>query len=246
MDAQVPKRLKREPLIEAVWELRFSGNRPAAGELLPGMVYKVLRESYAEWTRLPPADIPQPIADLDENLRYLATVRLEGNPFAVQIGAHVVALNCRRPYAGWTAFSQRIRELAAVVRETRLVAAPQRFSLKYIDLIDLDSPPSVACLNVSMAVGGHRLAEGPIQLRTELREDDLIHVLQIACPADVRSGADGPLKGVLVDIDTIMEVPGDSFWDGLSEHLDHAHERCKRLFFGLLTEDTLRRLEPEY
>ncbi|HAF49802.1 MAG TPA: hypothetical protein DCL04_01655, partial [Synergistaceae bacterium] len=48
----------------------------------------------------------------DPNLRYAPKIRLENDNQVVQIGEHVISLNCRRPYSGWTQFSADIRELA--------------------------------------------------------------------------------------------------------------------------------------
>lgn len=160
MSRQIPIRLEKEPLLEAVWEVRFDNDGSSSiGEMLPGMLYQSLRECYPVIVRLPTADIPRPIAQQDEALRYVPTVRMEGPPdtsFAIHVGDRVVSLNNRRPYRGWVEFSKRIRELAKLLKATGLIQKPQRFSLKYVDLIELDPPPSLASLQISLTAGRAR------------------------------------------------------------------------------------------
>ena len=242
----VPRRLGREPILEAIWEMRFTSDQAPVADLLPGMVYKALSEHYPKLIRLPAANIPHPVADREEAFRFVPTLRLESDPFSVQIGERVVSLNCRRPYAGWPEFARRIGELAAVLKETGLLTKPERFSLKYIDLIELEEPPSLSYLNVATDVGGRDLGKHPVHIRTEIEEDGLVHVLQIASPAEVRLGRGEAHKGVLVDIDSIQKAGPEDFWSTLNERVDKAHALSKDVFFSLLSDNTLEQLQPEY
>jgi uncharacterized protein (TIGR04255 family) len=251
MSRRIPIRLNKEPLLEAVWEIRFDAKSGLpVGEMLPGMLYQALRESYPAMVRLPAADIPRPIARTDEVLRYVPTVRLEGPPgvpFAIQVGDRVVSLNNRRPYGGWAEFSKRIHELAELLRSTGLIQKPERFSLKYIDLIELDPRPSLASLVVSFSAAGRDLGNQPVQVRTEIKDDPFIHILQVASPVDVVIAGTERRQGTLVDIDTIHDVATNvDFWSALDQRLGEAHDRSKRLFFELLTPEAEQRLEPIY
>lgn len=247
---RVPKKLKKEPLIEAVWELRFEPKEESTAEILAGIIYNSLRHEYPKIVRLPAADIPRPIARVDPVLRYAPTIRLESvsaSPFAVQIGDRVVSLNNRRPYKGWSEFSKRIHDLVNLLQGSELVQKPTRFSLRYIDLLELDPPPSLASLRIQVKVAERDLSKCPIQLRAEIQDDPFVHILQIASPALVTIGSAEQHSGTLVDIDTIRNVePSADFWKILDAELDEAHDRSNRLFFELLTSEALELLEPIY
>ncbi len=90
MRKRIPVRLKREPLLEAVWEVRFTSAKRSVVELLPGLIYKALGSNYPNAVRLPAADIPSVVVEQDPSLRFVPKIRLEGNNHAVQIGDHVV------------------------------------------------------------------------------------------------------------------------------------------------------------
>lgn len=247
MENRIPVRLKKEPLLEAIWEIRFSGAKSPVADLLPGMLFKLFPGKYGTAAKLPVADIPAPVIEHDPNLRYVPKIRLEGANQAIQIGDRVVSLSCRRPYSGWDRFSADIRELAKAVQETSLVEQLERFSLKYIDLIELEKPVGLAHLDLELKMGGYELAAKPVQLRTEIKENDLIHIIQIISPAEVGlPGTEGRLKGVLVDIDSIKPMVDGESWDALYQRLDDVHASCKKMFFSILKPATVESLEPEY
>jgi uncharacterized protein (TIGR04255 family) len=247
MENRIPVRLKKEPLLEAIWEIRFSGAQSAVADLLPGMLFKSFPGKYGKASKLPVADIPAPLVEHNLNLRYVPKIRLEGADQTIQIGDHVVSLSRRRPYSGWATFSADIRELAEAVRETGLVGQLERFSLKYIDLIELEKPVGLALLNLELKMGEYELAGKPVQLRTEIKENDLIHIIQIISPAEVAlPGTEARLKGALVDIDSIRPIADGESWGVLYQRLDEVHASCKKMFFNILKPETIEALQPEY
>lgn len=247
MKNRIPVKLKKEPLIEAIWEIRFADAKSPVADLLPGMLFKSFPGKYGTAVKLPVADIPAQIVKHDYSLRYVPKIRLEGTNQAIQIGDRVVSLSCPRPYSGWERFSADIRELTQAVKETGLVERLERFSLKYIDLIELEKPVGLAHLNLELRMGEYELAAKPVQLRSEIREKGLIHIVQIISPAEVElPGTEGRLKGVLVDIDSIRPMADGESWDVLHQKLDEVHASCKSMFFSILKPETVERLEPEY
>jgi len=138
MNQKIPDRLIKEPLLEVIWEIRFSGAISPVSDLLPGMIFNSFPEKYDRVTRLPVSDIPTPVAENDPNLRYAPKIRFERGNGAIQIGDRVLSISCRRPYSGWKQFSHDIKRLSKIVQETGLVKCLERFSLKYIDLIELE------------------------------------------------------------------------------------------------------------
>jgi uncharacterized protein (TIGR04255 family) len=246
MDRSIPKRLRKEPLLEALWEIRFSSDRDSVVELLPGLIYQAMGAVYSKIERLPASNLPLPALQQDATLRYVPTIRLEASPYSIQVGEHVISLSCRRPYTGWPEFASKIRELAEILKGTNLLTRPERFSLKYIDIIPLVHRPSLEPLQVSLRLGTHELTTNPVHLRTELRENGFLHIVQIASPAQAVLPMVGSFEGVLLDIDTIYQHKSGEFWSDFLDRLDRAHELGKKLFFHLLTPETIDHLEPEY
>jgi uncharacterized protein (TIGR04255 family) len=243
----IPKRLKKEPLLEALWEIRFNSDKGSVVELLPGLIYQTFRDAYPKIDRLPAANLPPAILQQDLMLRYAPTVKLEGSPYSIQIGEHVVSLNCQRPYTGWEKFKTNIIELSEKLKETGLITRPERFSLKYIDIIPVLGQPSLEPLDIELKLGIFGVVlNQPVQLRTEILENGFVHIVQIVTPAQASIPSGERFDGVLFDIDTVYQNNEVDFWTDFSDKLDKAHYYSKNLFFNLLKDDTIKLLEPEY
>jgi uncharacterized protein (TIGR04255 family) len=247
---QIPKRLKKEPLIEAIWQAQFEPKEGLpVGDLLPGVLYSALKVNYPnlQLHRLPTADIPAPVAQFDPNLRFSAKYRMEepGSPFLFQVGDRIVTMNCRKPYAGWPVFKERILKLVEIIESSGLVPTPTRHSLRYIDLLCLDPAPSLNALQVRFQIGQWSLANRPIQMRVEIPEDDCNHVIQIATPAEANL-PEGKLQGSVIDLETSSSAQPGS-WHDVRAHIDLIHDRSKAVFYQqLLTADAIALMEPEY
>lgn len=247
MKKQMPLRLKKDPLIEVVWEIRFTSTTGSISDLLPGLLFKELSKEYPRIERQPAAYVPEPIAKQEPALRYAPRIRLEGEHQAILIGEHVVALSRRRPYSGWVRFSEEIKKVIQIIDGTGLIKRLERFSLKYIDLLVLGDEPRLTCLNVEMKLGKHDLNNKPVRLYTEIVKSDLTHIVQIVSPAKVLI-PDSPetIKGVLLDIDTIKSLGENEKLSDVEKYLEMVHASSKEMFFSLLTGETLTKLEPEY
>lgn len=246
---QIPKRLKIEPLplIEATWEIRFSSKINSLAEILPGIIYTKFKEQYEKVVKLPHAELPPSVFKHDPNLRYMPIVRLEGSQYAIQIGEYVVSLSCHRPYSGWSKFGEQIEKLASELQETHLLTEPERFSLKYIDIIETTKAQDLSVLDVKFMLGGKDLNKSPLHLRTEIHGEPYVHVIQIASPTEVTLPSGEKFNGVLLDIETIyLTNSTKNFWSGFQNKLNEAHDASKKEFFELLDKDTITSLKPEY
>ncbi len=116
-----------------------------------------------------------------------------------------------------------------------------------MDLITLEQTIGLDCLDVAIRLGQHAIGERPVQFRTEIVEGDLVHIIQIVAPARVAlPGNENDMRGVLLDIDTIKTTSGEDSWEVLNQRLDDVHLSCKKMFFSLMTPETIEKLEPEY
>lgn len=246
----IPKRLNKEPLIEAIWQAQFEPQIGLpVGDLLPGVLYTALKADYPnlQLQRLPTAEIPNQFSEYDPNLKFAAKYRMEdsGSPFLFQVGDRIVTINCRRPYSGWPAFKERILKLIEVLEKSGFVPKPTRHSLRYIDLLRLDPAPNLKALQVKFKIGQWDLGNRPIQMRVEILEHGCNHVVQIATPADAEL-PEGILHGSVLDLETFLSVPLGS-WHDVRVQIDDIHDQSKAFFYQqLLTQEAIALMEPEY
>lgn len=243
----LPKRLKKEPLIEAIWQAQFEGEQ-GIGDVLPGILFTELKKNHAalQLRRLPSADIPAPLAQMDPNLRFAPKMLMEepGGSFIWQVGDRVITLNCRKPYVGWERFKDAVVALTQIVEGSGLIPNPQRHSLRYIDLLRDELATDLAPLRLALKLGDHQIKDH-VQMRLEIPDAECLHVVQIAAAAQANLAGE-QMTGSIIDLETLpASAPGN--WDSLRTQLDWLHEHSKALFFRqILTEETIQKLEPEY
>lgn len=246
MKNNVPKKLMKEPLIEALCELRFKSDKDSISDLLPGLIFQKLGDRFPKTEKLPASNLPPIVLQNDPNLRYVPTIKLSGVPYSIMIGEHVFSLSCVRPYSGWDKFSAMIIELFKILVQTSLITHPERFSLKYIDILLATENLTLDALNLELQIGGKCITSVPVHLRTELNVEEFINIIQISSPAQVTLNTNQHFNGILIDIDTVSRtVPGD-FLLNPKDCLDRAHGVSKSMFFDLLKPETIKCLDPEY
>ena len=244
MDLALLKFFRNSPLRQAIFELRFVPTIATAGDLLPGILYSVLKDDYSEVLPLPMASVPRNIRDLNPDLKYQPSHRLSSGPHSVQIGDCSVLLHTTE-YPGWDNFKQRIESLIDALNQTGLVKQIERFSFKYTNLIEASkSEKQLPLLNMQIELTGRAPNEIGFLLRSEHSEEKFTTILQIAPNTSVKiPPTNKEISGLMIDVDTIRNV-GNELWTNHASILDEGHLVAKQYFISLLTESAFQRLQP--
>lgn len=249
MDAKaLPSRLKKEPLIDAVCEFRFSSSL-SVSDVLPGLLMAKYPGKVTNIERLPISNIPEPVRNGDENLKYQPLIRLTWGDFLVLVGNRTLAVACKLPYPGWSAFKASVMDLISNI-DLSLFHEIERYSMKYVDLIEgEDTRELIGRVNVSLAIGDHNLKAENFLVRVEIPDESRLHIVQLTAPATTQFLDGSQKSGMIVDIDSISNLRTTDvrgFLESLPRRLDDMHLANKRIFFSCLTDETVEYLEPEY
>jgi len=245
MTMQMPQKLSKSPLLEAIFEVRFEPSAPAAGDILPGLLYASMKDEYPEVSALARASVPRELREGTPVLRYTASHRLSGELKTVNIGDRVVSLNAVK-YPGWSRFREMVETLLKAVSGTELVKRIERFSFKYVNLIEASQDQrQLPLLNLQVTLMGIVPIERGFRLRAENDEGKCTTIIQISPNGRARIHTAEEVFGLIVEVDTIMVELGDDFLTNPAPLLEEAHMVAKHTFFSLLTEDTLRKMGPQ-
>lgn len=244
----LPKKLAREPLVDAIFEVRFNSVLPAA-EILPGILYSQL-EGNKVITTLPASEIPRPVRNSDPNFQYAPISRLDWGNFFVNFSDKSISIACKLPYPGWINFKEGIGKVLALVAKSEVFQSVNRYAIKYINLIPSNELyQQISLLNLDLTIANHKLEKEVFHVRMEVPESNYINVIQAVSSAKVKT-LDGNLKyGVIIDIDTIRNLSDcsiESFMSELSIKLDEIHLINKSKFFSCLKPDTIQDLGAMY
>lgn len=240
---KLPKRLGKQPLIDATFEVRFNPTDQPLADLLPGIVYSKLGDEYKRSEVLPIASFPRELRDKD--FKYAAFHRLHGENVVVFFGDRVIGVSRLAPYAGWSAFRPRIEAVIDVIEASALIGKLERFSLKAINVIPHEGR-GLNRLKLDARLAGTELPDRGFRLRTELNDERFVRIIEIVTNVSGSTARGAVFKGLQVSVDTIRNLDGKGGWNDVREGLDEVHDEGKRTFFGMLTDETLSDLEPEY
>lgn len=248
MQQRLPTKLDKEPLIDAIFEMRLVSTAPLSS-ILPGILFSQLG-NVTGIERLPAADLPKPVRDLDQNLRFAPTVRVVWQKFWVLLSDQSISLACTLPYPGWAEFRAAILQVLNIVEKTKFIERVERYSLKYVDLIESsDLGEQAAFVNLTLKLGAHLLEKENFQVRLEIPEQSFINAVQLVSAATATLADQTQKQGLIIDIDTIQNVDGiglAKLIENFPDRLTEIHKTNKSTFFSCLTDKALQSLGPKY
>jgi len=246
--AKLPKVLAREPLVDAIFEVRLGGD-PQMADILPGILFEKL-DPKPKLQRLPPAEIPKPIRAQDPNLVFAPLVRLDLADFGISFGDRNMVIACKLPYPKWPRFREFIDKIVQLVASVGLSGHVERYSLKYVNLIEAsDVADQIAKIDMHIRIGEVDVDADHVSLRVQKLENAILHIISVQTGAQARLENGKELNGVLVDVDSILTVDNQdfsTFSKGLASEIENLREENKVKFFSSLTEETIKEMGPEY
>lgn len=245
---KLPMILEREPLVDAVFEVRLGDTLPLA-DILPGFLLHEFGTS-AKVTRLPAADIPRPLRADNPGLQFAPIQRLEWDRYLIAFGDSNIVISCKLPYPKWPSFKATILDIMAKVAKVELQGSVKRYSVKYVNLIQAPTfAEQVQKIRMEIKLGDVKVSDDHVSLQVHRAEGDIIHILSVVTGAQVNIPGGSTILGALVDVDSIREVSVSSFGEfvaTLEPGLEALRQANKAKFFGCLTEATIKEMRPMY
>ena len=239
--ATLPIRLQNDPILEAVFELRFKGAVSSVADIHQAALFTPLKGQFPKVVRTPFSAMPVPEAMLEASpaFRYQPRLELQGERLSIFIGDHSFIVSCRKPYVGWTEFRPLILEVLKHVKEAAVTGDIERFSLKYINLLPGGLPSTqFKKVQYSATLGNLRLTELITSTRTEFEKGGFTNIVELVANATTKSP---PATGLLIAIDTICSDAND-FWVNYPTNIDKLHDVEKSIFFEILTTETIEQM----
>lgn len=240
---RIPKRLNRNPIVDAIAEVRFTSSLPS--EAILGVVYENVRENFGKPATLPILQLPTVLREKDPNLKYQACYKFTKPGNVLLVGPHNVALSTN-PYTDWDTTTPVLSDLLSRFDEIELFQSIERIGLRYINFFEKLN--IFEHLTLSLAVNSQSIAKQSIVLRTEAPVEGFKVITNIANAADT-SISGQQKKGSILDLDVIHESPDvskESTPEALIRLFTRANKLADDAFFGLMKEEFLDKFEPVY
>jgi uncharacterized protein (TIGR04255 family) len=248
--AVLPVALARDTIVECVFELRFVGAHPSVAEILPGIIFGRYPDRFTNVTTLPLAQMPRSVREQNPQLKHFPLTSLDGPHARMMFGESSVAVSFLKPYWGWAKAKPMILECINAAVETRLTGRPERYGLKYVNVLKEGSDEfDLSQTRVCVELGGFQLkSAGNMAVHGEIELHGCTNIVDIATGGRVViPGQQEAEIGVIISVDTVRNSTGDDVISSLPHQvLETLHETEKEIFFGLLTDPTIERLGPRY
>jgi uncharacterized protein (TIGR04255 family) len=242
----IPRKLKRDAIAEALFEIRFQSDEIPEVVIANLLVFDRWRSF--DKARLPAADVPWPIQVNDPNLNIQPHVQLtkQDRTEAGKIGPLVASYHMLAPYSGWAVFSPHIQALVAHCFASINGFQVTRAGLRYINILTKadHNIGQFSDLLLNVNVGGRKL-DSHMTLHYAVSSGTAVQARITLSSPEMVSGPAGPFSA-LIDVD--VSTP-DGFEakspDVVMSWLESAHQFEKEQFFSLIPEAILHTLVEE-
>jgi uncharacterized protein (TIGR04255 family) len=242
---KLPIKLELDPIVEAVFELRFISHYPS--EAIFGIIYQIIQKEYPNMKSipLPITQIPEAVRNFDPNLKYQPHNRLQSDLWGINVGPNVISFSAQNPYMGWFKWKEIITKILQKIIELKIFNAIERSGLRYINFIERNV---LQVTHIDVKIVGKKLDEQQTSLRTEFREDNYIETIQILNNASMVINNNQQF-GSLIDIDIAKDFTNGNanfLYEEIENILEESHLKVKSLFYKFLKDDYLNSLKPIY
>jgi len=244
-----PKKLKEDAILEALCEFRLQAPSKVPEELIIGRL--IDSGPWKDWDlkRLPNSDIPYPIRQAEEGLRYQSTVELRKNDDSrlVKVGPHSFSYHFVGSYPGWDVVKRELDEAvdAVFLRISGLIV--KRLGLRYINGMDSErhQVSSVADLDLSVCVGGDNV-KSSLNLNFAMISSDVHTVMTRVASKEFVKGKMGGNVSTVIDVDVFTPPSFESSAQSqIKEWIERAHDFEKDAFFALLSKEHIDNLREQ-
>lgn len=238
----LPDKITPDHLKDTIVEYRFLSDYPS--EILAGLIYQELKSfSFS----IVPRPLPSHSIKLDRNHTILVGGTdnvLFANDYVkiqLQVPESILVFNSLDQYPGWESYSNCLDEIINNLFAQKLVKAISRIGIRYISEFPNMSVFDIMNYNPTLPLP---LGEGQnITYKAEIRHEDYTVVLNLA--DRVYTSPDHFFS--LVDIDVFNTFPQHLYdVEHVLKTTSALHTIEKQVFFGILKDEYLQTLNPEY
>jgi len=238
-------KLKNDPILEAMLEVRFELMDGVPPDIVPGVLYPKLSEEYPNSQTLPAAKIPFDVRERDPNMASQNTHRFTNDEYHISVGSRSFLVTCPKPYKHWENFQPVILKALDVLESSNLVKKVTRVGLRYFNLLQVrpELSDQYRRINLQSVLGPFNLLDYKTNIRTEILLNSFTNAVTINPGAEVQFAATGEVaNGLILDIDTVCHNGLDDFFKNRERILNAMHATESEIFFKSLSDAALKDL----
>lgn len=237
----LPSKLTPCPIVDAAFEIRFTTSTPWIE--LPGLVAKLLDKKYKGRKELPLFGMPEEWKQRIPGAVHIPLYQFTSEQFVVNLGPQVIGLCARSmSYPGWNEIERELKTFLHSITSAGFMEEGARLGVRYTDFFDRNIFDNV---NLAVSIQGKPIQDQERQFTTVFQEGPMTVRLVLANAAVMQNA--GARRGSVLDVDVAFDAMDfDLNPENVLERFTQAHAVIKTLFFGLIDDELLAALNPEY
>jgi len=227
------------PIVEAVLEVRFDTTVPKSA------VYGIFYNELSSWFSSKPKDlpiqqIPEQLRQKDPSFKHKPYYQFEKDNLIIQIGPDVCLISMTKNYTGWKEFSKNIYHFLNLMFKPNIISSFSRVGFRYINFFEDEIYNSI---NLDVHLNGKPIDYDNTVLSTSFSHENFKSTLRISNNSFINTK-----KGSIIDIDTFIDkkIDVEDFISSHKDLIEEGHNCEKELFYSLLKENFLEKLNPKY
>lgn len=242
----LPKKIHPDNLVETIVEIRM--HPLCAPELWAGMVSSRLLSIGYSFLPIPQVNVSfapegRPDAKFQKSFPDSAGIFVKDN-IRFMMQRNCLTFNCKLGmYVGWDTYSTEIEKVMKAVKESGIAKSFNRTELRYIS--EYKDIPILDYIKGTIDVEEAGLGFNRQELKLSKTEEN-IKVFVSLTNLNKRKTPQGEYKSSLFDVNVYENFSESESISVIIDSLNKAHQIEKETFFGLLKNDFIKSLNPEY
>ena len=242
----LPKKIHPDNLVETIVEIRMSPL--CAPELWAGMISSYLLKIGYNFIPIPQLSVSfapegKPEEKFQRTFPDCAGVFVK-NDIRFMMQRNCLSFNCNLgKYVGWDIYSTEIKDVIKAVQESGITKYFNRTELRYIS--EYKDIPILDYIKGIIDVGEAGLGLNRQELKLSKMEEN-VKVFVSLTNISKRKSPKGDYRSSLFDVNVYENFSESDDIDTIMSSLNKAHKIEKETFFGLLKNDFIDSLNPEY
>lgn len=241
---KIPKSIAPDRIKDAIIEINFESDYP--NEVNLGVFFNVLKDDYKYTNR--PLGTKQ-LSSNSINFNKEITLSLGGvslfynDKIKFQINNNSIAFNCIGDYILWENYSVEIEKVLKIIISTNIIKSFKRVGVRYIsEYKKIDLKDSI---NFNFSFGFPDVVSNSYSFSSEFDLQNFKVVLNLNNNIPIVEEENITPTSV-IDIDVIKMNLNINTFEHLYQIINEAHSLEKDVFFKLIREDFLAKLDPKY
>jgi len=234
-----PKKITPNPLVSSTIEIRFKTDKEC------NTIFKLFFGKLSD--KLPDfenATLPKELRAKHAELKYYPDYIFSNTDYSISFNENFISFENLTEYQLWENYYGFFNEILQLILGAGVIEQIERIGVRYQSRFNVEDFSSVINHVPSMNIGMEVQKNDFISYTSKIKSDGYDLLLRLKNNITESIFDSDEEQGHLIDIDV-----------SISESLNHgqiticvnkAHELLKKLFFGLLKEDFIKTLNPEY